>query len=269
MNWLGIVAALDRVDEVEALAALAGPDPQVDLAELPAAAGLLLVPVVGLGLAEDRLQVGDVGHVGVHLQLVPVLEPLLDDVQVQVAHARDHQLVRLGVAADGEGRVLVGDLGEPDRDLGLVVAGLGLDGAGDHRDRELDRPDAKLRDRGIAADVAHGVRDVQVVELGDRHDVAGDRLVDFLLLLALEDVDVPGLGRLAAPQVDERRVGGDAAAQDAQVAELAHELVVDRLEHLGDQRAVLRREDLLLGAVGLGRARAEAVDVVGTQAAGA
>ena len=67
---VGDRAPLDRVDEVEALAALAGPDPQVDLAELAAAAGLLLVPMVGLGLAQDRLEVGDVRHVGVHLQLV-------------------------------------------------------------------------------------------------------------------------------------------------------------------------------------------------------
>ena len=186
MNWLGIVPPLTASTKLKPSPRVSGPDPQVDLAELAAAAGLLLVPMVGLGLAEDRLEVGDLRHVGVHLQLVPVLEPLLDDVQVQVAHPRDHQLVRLGIAADREGRVLVGDLGQADRDLGLVVAGLGLDGAGDHRDRELDRPDAELRDRGVAADVAHRVGDVQVVELGDGHDVAGDRLVDLLLLLALE-----------------------------------------------------------------------------------
>ena len=96
------------------------------LAELAAAAGLLLVPMVGLGLAGDRLEVGDLRHVRVHLQLVAVLEPLLDHVQVQVAHAGDHQLVRLGVAADREGRVFVGDLGQSGRDLGLVVARLGL-----------------------------------------------------------------------------------------------------------------------------------------------
>ena len=57
---VGDRAPLDRVDEVEALPALAGPDPQVDLAELAAAAGLFLVPMVGLGLAGDRLEVRDV-----------------------------------------------------------------------------------------------------------------------------------------------------------------------------------------------------------------
>ncbi len=49
MNWFGIDAALDRVDEVEPLAARPGPDPELDVGELAAAAGLLLVAVVGLG----------------------------------------------------------------------------------------------------------------------------------------------------------------------------------------------------------------------------
>ena len=100
----------------------------------------------------------------------------------------------------GEGRVLVGDLGQAGGDLRLVLAGLRLDGAGDHRRGELDR----LEDRGaavlavVAADVGDGVGDVQVVELGDGHDVAGDRLGDLLLLLALDLVEVAGLGGLAA-----------------------------------------------------------------------
>ena len=214
MNWLGIVPPLTAFDEVEALSALAGADrARWTSPNWPRPPVCFLCRWLASASPEDRLEVGDVRHVGVHLHLVPVLEPLLDDIQVQVAHPRDHQLVRLGVAADREGRVLVGDLGQSGRDLGLVVARLGLDGPRDHRNRELDRPDPELRDGRVAADVADRVGDVQVVELGDGHDVAGDRLVDFLLLLALEHVDVAGLGRLAAAQVDERRVGGQPSAQ--------------------------------------------------------
>ena len=139
MYWLGIAPPLTASTKLKPLPRSTRPDPEVDLGELAAAAGLLLVPVVGLGVAGDRLQVGHVRDVRVHVELVAVLEPLLDHVEVQVAHPRDHQLVRLGVAADRERRVLVGDLGQPGRDLGLVLAGLGLDGAGDHRGRELDR----------------------------------------------------------------------------------------------------------------------------------
>ena len=70
----------------------------------------------------------------------------------------------------------------------------------------------------------------------------------------------PALARLAAPQVHERRVGGDPAAEDAQVAQLAHELVVDGLEDLGDQRAVLGGRISSSGAVAVA-AGAEPVDV--------
>ena len=76
------------------------------------------------------------------------------------------------------------------------------------------------------------------------------------------------LGRLAAAQVDERRVGRQPAAQDAQIAELTHELIVDCLEYLGDQRAVFGGQDLLFGSIGVATARAEAVDVGRAQAAG-
>ena len=90
---------------------------------------------------------------------------------------------------------------------------LGSHGAGHHRGWELDRQDLELGDRGVAADVADRVGDVQVVELGHRDDVAGDGLGHLLLLLALKHVDVPGLGGLAAPQVHERGVGRDPAAR--------------------------------------------------------
>ena len=92
--------------------------------------------------------------------------------------------------------------------------------------------------------------------------------VNFLLLLALEHVDVPGLGRLAAAQIDDRRVGRQPPAQDAQVAELAHELIVDRLEDLGDQRALLRGQDLLFGRIGVAAAVPKRWMSAGAQAAG-
>ena len=185
-----MVPPLTAFTKLNPLPAVEGPHPQVDLAELAAAAGLLLVAVVGLGIGRDRLEVGHVRNVRVHLELVPVLEPLLDDVEMQIAHSRDHQLMGLDIAADRECRVLIGDLGKPGRDLRLVFARLGLDSPGNHRGRELDRPDLELGDRRIAADVAQGVGNMKVLELGDRHDIAGDRLGHLFLLLALKHVDV-------------------------------------------------------------------------------
>src|SRR5207302_8690582 len=46
---VGDHAPLDRVDEVEPLAAVPRPDAELDVGELTAAPGLLLVPVVRLG----------------------------------------------------------------------------------------------------------------------------------------------------------------------------------------------------------------------------
>ncbi len=106
---------------------------------------------------------------------------------------------------------------------------------------------------------------MEVVELGDRHDVAGDRRGDLFLLLSLEYVDVTGLPGLPAPEVDERRVGSDPPAQDSQIAELAHELIVHRLEDLSHQGAFLDRQDLFFRRAGLGRSRAESVDVIGAE----
>src|SRR5690606_40358863 len=57
-------AALDLVGELEAAAARQRFDPQEHLAELPGTAGLLLVPVVSLGLAADRLAIGDAWRMG-------------------------------------------------------------------------------------------------------------------------------------------------------------------------------------------------------------
>src|SRR6185369_16637874 len=59
-------AADDVVDELEPAAARERLDPEVDLAELAGAAGLLLVAVVALGRARDRFPVGDRGRLGLH-----------------------------------------------------------------------------------------------------------------------------------------------------------------------------------------------------------
>ena len=62
---------------------------------------LLLVPVAALGVDLDRLAVGDLRLLGFDLDLVAALEPLAEDLQVQLAHARGHHLLGLRV---GHGR---------------------------------------------------------------------------------------------------------------------------------------------------------------------
>ena len=102
-----------------------GEHADVDLAELAAPAGLLLVTIAALGVDLDGFAVGDLGLVGVDLDLVAALEPLAEDLQVQLAHAGGHHFLGLRVAVDAEGGVLLADLVQRAGELGLVAAALG------------------------------------------------------------------------------------------------------------------------------------------------
>ena len=67
-------------------------------------------------------------------------------------------------------------------DLLFVAARLGLDGQAEHRRGKRRR--RQLRCAGVIAD---RVADVQIIDLGDGEDVAGDRLGDVAVLAALHE----------------------------------------------------------------------------------
>ena len=81
--------------------------------------------------------------------------------------------------------------------------------------------------------VQHRV-EVQVVDLGDRGDVARDRLRDLDVVLALELEQVRDLEGLLAVVDEQLRVLLHRALVDAEDAELADEGIVDDLEDVGD-----------------------------------
>ena len=85
----------------------------------------------------------------------------------------------------------------------------------------------------VVAVVQHRI-EMQFVDLGDRGDVAGYRLVDLDVVLALELEQVPDLERLLAVVDEQLRVPLHRALVDAEDAELADEGIVDDLEHVGD-----------------------------------
>ena len=72
------------------------------------------------------------------------------------------------------------------------------------------------------------------LDLRDRGDVAGDRLLDLDVVLALELEQVADLERLLAVVDEQLRVLAHRALVDAEHAELADEGIVDDLEHVGD-----------------------------------
>ena len=104
----------------------------MDLAELPAAAGLFLVPIAAFGIGLDRLAERDLGFLGFDFQFVAPLQSFADDLQVQLAHARDHQFLGLRVAIEPEGRIFFDDLVQGAGQLRFVAAALGRDGQADH-----------------------------------------------------------------------------------------------------------------------------------------
>ena len=172
-------AADDLVDELVAGSALGRLDPQPRDRELPVTAALLLHLAFGFGLAADRLAVRDAHLFGLDLDAELPRQLLERDREVRLAHAAEHRLVRLGVALDPQHRVF---LLQPVQRVGeLVLVGLGLGVDRDREQRFGQRERLDLRRRALGREHVAG-RDV--VELGDRGDVAGRDLLDRVLLLA-------------------------------------------------------------------------------------
>src|SRR3546814_5609830 len=78
------------------------------LAELAGAAGLLLVPVVALGLRGHGFAVGDARRARGDIDAMALLQPVEVHAQVQVGQAADHGLVGVGQVLDLETGILLG-----------------------------------------------------------------------------------------------------------------------------------------------------------------
>ena len=131
-------AALDRVDELEwagGIIWLERLDLDVAVAELAAAAGLLLVAAVRLGRAADRLLVGHPRRLERHLGAEPLLEALDDHLDVDLREPGDDLLAGLRVAVQVDRRILLLQAPQRGEHLVLVALALGLDRERHHRRR--------------------------------------------------------------------------------------------------------------------------------------
>ena len=81
--------------------------------------------------------------------------------------------------------------------------------------------------------VQYGV-EMDFLDLGDRDDVAGDRLLDLDVVLALELEQMADLEWFLAVVDQQLRIFFHRALINTKHAELADERVVDDLEHVGD-----------------------------------
>ncbi len=172
MNWPGIVPPLTSSTNSKPLAARQRFDAQEHLAELARAAGLLLVAMVAFGLAADGLAIGDARRTRLHLDAVLVLQPFEVDAQVQVGQAANHGFVGLGLVLDDEAGILLGQLVQCGGEFLLLALAGGFHRQAEHRLGEVERREVDLV--FVVAVVQHRV-EMQVVDLGDGGDVAGDR----------------------------------------------------------------------------------------------
>ncbi len=99
---LGNGSAGDGVLELVSAAGLAGLEAKINVTELPSTTALAHESAFLLDALADGLAVGDLRLADVGLDLELALEPIDDDLQMQLAHAGDDGLTGLLVGADAE-----------------------------------------------------------------------------------------------------------------------------------------------------------------------
>jgi hypothetical protein len=153
-------------------------------------------------------------------------EPAHLHIQVRLAHAVDHEFVRLLVAGDVERGIFLSEPREPRGELVLVAFGGGRDRVCEQRLGEL---------HGLELDGVifrrPGVPGVGGLQLGDRADVTGRDLGDRLVVLPLlrEQLAEPLLRALRG--VVDGTVRPDAPAEHAEHRDVTDERIRDGLEH--------------------------------------
>jgi hypothetical protein len=191
-------------------------DAQGHAGVLARAAGLLLVGVVGVGGLGDRLAIGHLGRRRPQVD-AELRQRLVDgDVEVGHAHAGEDRLVggRLGVPV--ERRVFGHQAGERLAELGRVRLADGVDGDGGQRGGLGDG----VKPQDTAA-VAQGVVGGGFAQLDHRADVAGVEAGDGVGVLAAGHLQRADAHFGVVVAVPDARIGGQQAAEDAQIAGLA------------------------------------------------
>ena len=188
----------------------------VAVAELAAAARLLLVAAVGARLAADRLAVRDARRMQLDVDAEAPLRALERDLDVHLAHPGEDLLPGLLVAAETQRRILLREAANRRRDLLLVALRL-------RRDREahdrLGEPEVRHLDRDLL--VGEQVARLRVLQLRDGAEVALAEVERGMVLLPLHlEERAHALLPLRA-EVHERRVGGDRALEDAEEVDAA------------------------------------------------
>ncbi len=194
-----------------------------------------------LGDGADRLAVGDLGEGGVDLHPELAGDTGQGHLEVVVAQPGQDRLAGLRPPLDADGGILLRHPGEGTRQLLLVLIRTGGDGQL-HDRGGLGHGD----DHGPRPGRAQGHTGPGLVGLGHGGDLTHPHRGHVLVLLALhpEQVVHP---HLPAPGHLQLGVDGDGAREDPEHRNPPHERVGDRLEDVGDRRALGRDLELPLG----------------------
>src|SRR5476651_834803 len=244
-EFLGHRTANDLVLERVATAGRERLERELDARELGRTTRLLLVGVVDVGLAAERLAIGNLRSADIGVDLVGTAQDVDLDLEMELAHALDDGLSRLLVGRDAERRVFLDETAQCLAELLLVGLRLRLDGELDDRIREvhLFEDDRMVR---IAQRVAGG----DALEAGQRDDVAGAGFLHVLTIVGMHQQHAADtlLAVLRAVQHSGRRL--EHARVDAREGERAHERVSHDLEGESRHRRVVarRQRDRLVGA---------------------
>ena len=221
----GIDAALDLVDEVEALLG-SRLDVDHDVAELAAATGLADEAADDLlGALADRLAVGDLRAADVRLDGELAEEAVDEHLQVKLAHAVDDGLAGLLVGLDLEGGILFGKAREAGAELLLVRLRLRLDRDGDDGLGEGDLLEDDGSVRGAERVAGRGLLEADAGE-----DVARVALLDVLAVVRVHHQQAADPLGASAGRVEHAAARRELAGVDAEVGELADEGVGHDLE---------------------------------------
>ena len=207
-------------------------DAKIHLTKLPRSTGLLLVAVVPFSLAGNGLLVGDLRRPSVHFDSVSILQKLQLRPQVQFANTPDDQFLGRRVPLDRKCGIFQAHFGKRIAQFGLGALGRGFDRKTEHWLGQTDRvhcdPTAVVQMQDIVVP--------DLVDLGDRHDIAGNRRVDFLVVLAAVVIQVREPDTLATiADLGARRVI-ERTLMDPEKAQLSNKRIGGDLEAVTNRR---------------------------------
>ena len=200
----------------------------LDVGELAVTAGLLDQAPDAVHGPGDRLAVGHLWRADVGLNLELALEPVDDDLEVQLAHAGEHGLAGLYVLAHAQGRILLYEAVQRCAYPGLVAARGRRDGQLDHRRREGDA----LEHDG-AGRIGEGLSGRGDVEAQHGADVTGPDLFDLFTVVGVHADQTPDALVVSSARVDEHLPAADDATVDADVGQAPDVRVGGDLEDEG------------------------------------